>query len=180
MTIVGFFLDLEVERGAFRVDVCGHQFSVPADQAPAAEVEKQLLQLLQPANSRLRAQAAAAVQAGVSAIDALMQPAAAAAAATTTTTTTAAQARLRRTRRRESTALEAKELRDSLKEVRDSPKQETLNQAMALFTPGAAWDAAAAPGIVRAGLGVVVGAQAARAAVVVECADDVVDGVLSF
>ncbi|KAJ1672222.1 hypothetical protein GGF38_000185 [Coemansia sp. RSA 25] len=51
---------------------------------------------------------------------------------------------------------------------------------MALFTPGAAWDAAAAPGIVRAGLGVVVGAQAARAAAVVECADDVVDGVLSF
>ncbi|KAJ2742217.1 hypothetical protein GGI20_004640 [Coemansia sp. BCRC 34301] len=81
--------DLEVERGAFRVDVCGHQFSVPAEQAAASDMEKQLLQLLQPGTARLRAQAAAATQAGVSAIEAL---------------SSSALARLRRTRRRESTA----------------------------------------------------------------------------
>ncbi|KAJ2072701.1 hypothetical protein GGH13_002504 [Coemansia sp. S155-1] len=142
--------DLEVERGAFRVDVCGHQFSVPTDQAEAADVERFLARQMQPANARLRAQAAAAAEAGVAAIGALAhgQP----------TQPAAAMARLRRTRRRVSTALEAAEV----------PMLEEKE-----------WDPALAAGIVRVGMEAVVGAVRSSRALGVECSD-VVDGVLSF
>ncbi|KAJ2907813.1 hypothetical protein GGI21_003511, partial [Coemansia aciculifera] len=102
-----------MERGAFRVDVCGHQLSVPAEQTAADDLEKQLLQLLQPSSTRLQKQAAAATAAGVAAIDALMsehQP--------------SQLARLRRTRRRES--------RDLLRE--ESAK--ASDEALALFSSG--------------------------------------------
>ncbi|KAJ2115021.1 hypothetical protein IW146_002630 [Coemansia sp. RSA 922] len=142
--------NLEVERGAFRVDVCGHQFSVPTDQAEAADVERFLARQMQPANARLRAQAAAAAEAGVAAIGALAhgQP----------TQPAAAMARLRRTRRRVSTALEAAEV----------PMLEEKE-----------WDPALAAGIVRVGMEAVVGAVRSSRALGVECSD-VVDGVLSF
>ncbi|KAJ2867863.1 hypothetical protein GGH94_000531 [Coemansia aciculifera] len=149
--------DLEVERGAFRVDVCGHQFSVPTDQAAAAEVDQQLLQQLQPVNTRLRAQAAAATEVGISAIDALMQG--------RLTQSAAVLARLRRTRRRVSTALEAAEV-------------PLPSEAASMFSENE-WDPAAARGIVSAGMNVVVGTLRSGRPIGIECAD-VVDGVMSF
>ncbi|KAJ2302931.1 hypothetical protein H4R23_005624, partial [Coemansia sp. Cherry 401B] len=36
------------ERRAFRIDVCGHQYSLPAEQAAPAHVDAQIRQLAQP------------------------------------------------------------------------------------------------------------------------------------
>ncbi|KAJ1836806.1 hypothetical protein LPJ73_007601, partial [Coemansia sp. RSA 2703] len=41
------FDDNEVEYGAFRVDVCGHQYSIPSDQQDAAQLDAWLLALTQ-------------------------------------------------------------------------------------------------------------------------------------
>ncbi|KAJ1721584.1 hypothetical protein LPJ53_003895, partial [Coemansia erecta] len=41
------FADNEVEYGAFRVDVCGHQYSIPSDQQDAGQLDAWLLALTQ-------------------------------------------------------------------------------------------------------------------------------------
>ncbi|KAJ2359032.1 hypothetical protein IWW50_000126 [Coemansia erecta] len=41
------------ERQAFRIDVCGHQYSLPSDQAAAAHLDAQLQQLAQPFSQAL-------------------------------------------------------------------------------------------------------------------------------
>ncbi|KAJ2811680.1 hypothetical protein H4S07_001901, partial [Coemansia furcata] len=147
-----------VERGAFRVDVCGQQFSVPTEQGPAADVERQLLQLLQPANARLRAQAAAAAAVGAAAVEGLMGG--------LLTGTEAALARLRRTRRRVSTAPVAAEVA--------APTEASL------MLGKDDWAAAATPGIVRAGMGAVCASLRSGRGIGVEVAGDVIDGVMSF
>ncbi|KAJ2005729.1 hypothetical protein GGI04_002130 [Coemansia thaxteri] len=88
--------DLALEAGAFRIDVCGHQLSVAAEQTAAAgDIDRALAQLVQPAAPRLRAHVAAAAAAAAAAMDAQAGEG----------RTPAALARLRRTRRRESAAL---------------------------------------------------------------------------
>ncbi|KAJ2810506.1 hypothetical protein H4S07_002636, partial [Coemansia furcata] len=64
---------MEVEAGTFSVDVRGQMFSLPTDQAPAADVERHLRNRMQPENADLRKQAAAEAKACVSAIDTLMR-----------------------------------------------------------------------------------------------------------
>ncbi|KAJ2491131.1 hypothetical protein IWW37_002584 [Coemansia sp. RSA 2050] len=150
--------DLKVERGAFRVDVCGHQLSVPTDQAPAEDVERQLAELAQPSDPSAQARAAAAAQEGVAALGILMRAhdsqAAVAAAAT----------RLRRTRLRKSTAPSTAE----------AP---VASETTSMFICDD-WEVAAAPGIVRAGLRAVCSKVGSGLSIV--CADEVVDGVMSF
>ncbi|KAJ2689580.1 hypothetical protein IWW39_001384 [Coemansia spiralis] len=148
--------DLEIERGAFRVDVCGHQLSVPTDQAPAEGVERQLIELARPSDASAQARATAAAQEGVAAIDSLMRTHDSQAAA-------AAATRQRRTRLRKSTA-----------PIIEAP---AVSEATPMFVSDD-WEAAAAPGIVRAGLKAV--CSKVDGELSVACGDEVVDGVMCF
>ncbi|KAJ2704883.1 hypothetical protein FB645_002916 [Coemansia sp. IMI 203386] len=49
------FADNETESGAFRVDVCGHQYSIPSDQMDAEFLDAQLWELAQPYSQAARA-----------------------------------------------------------------------------------------------------------------------------
>ncbi|KAJ2468773.1 hypothetical protein GGI02_003601 [Coemansia sp. RSA 2322] len=63
--------DLALEAGAFRIDVCGHQLSVAAEQTAAAgDIDRALAQLVQPAAPRLRAHVAAAAAAAAAGVEA--------------------------------------------------------------------------------------------------------------
>ncbi|KAJ2813949.1 hypothetical protein H4S07_000292 [Coemansia furcata] len=148
----------KVQRSAFRVDVCGHRSNVHTDQAPAAEMERQLQQLLRPASGHLRTQAAAAAKVCASAIDAEIrgQPASA----------EAVQARQRRTRWRVNSAPEAEEM--------PAPTEASL-----MFSKGN-WAEEAAPGIVRAGMGVVCSSLRSERRISVRLTGDVIDGTMPF
>ncbi|KAJ2817174.1 hypothetical protein FBU31_006314, partial [Coemansia sp. 'formosensis'] len=149
---------LEIEAGAFRIDVWGEHITIPDDQAPADEIECQLKDLMQPENAGRRAQAVTAAQHGASAIDAVMLQ--------LRTKAVAAQARLRRTRRRVNTAPEAAEV-------------PALTESSLMFS-SRKWAEEAMPGIVRAGLGVVFSSLCRGRSIGVESTGDVVNGVMTF
>ncbi|KAJ2813710.1 hypothetical protein H4S07_000471 [Coemansia furcata] len=150
--------DTEFQRRAFRVDISEKGFSVPIQQAPAADVDRLLLQLLQPADPTLRTQAAKVAEASASAIDFLVKGHLAWALAVLT--------RLRRT---------PDDVTMSLVDIADMLESES-----ALMFAEEDWDRAAVPDIIQAGMDVVCSLLPSECRPAITCADDVVDRSMSF
>ncbi|KAJ2828921.1 hypothetical protein FBU31_002811, partial [Coemansia sp. 'formosensis'] len=151
-------IQTELNLDAFCVNVSEEGFSVPYNQTPAAEAERLLLQLLQPADSSLRTQAADAAEASASAVDILVKGHLARALAVL--------ARLRRT---------PNDVSMSMVDVADMLESEST-----LMFAEEDWDKTTVPDIIQVGMDVACSLLPSERRPAITCADDVVDRSMSF